>query len=603
MAKTKKTLLPKNLAKYDVYIEDRELYSQYFRASNLPQVFTGGRNSFLLGATNLLKDRSTVLIEILDSKCNPIFQKPVADYIEGTSRLITVEINNDTPAGVATIIVLGEATQTTDGSPVPSIWSNKYNVRWVRNILVEPNTKNMSPIRFIDTPQVTAEEYRFYNVNTSNFSTITSSFSASLTPVFNSTKQTGYLVTAVYPSEFTGDYYGAILTGSLSMSGYPPIEVKLPITNILNTSTAFSTGYVLTVDGFGDITSILLRSGSYTTNISNTQCAISSSTKLQYNKLQTTGTNIPISYAKLRVSNLPTVSGEIQKAKIYTKISTELSDYKLSAEVPLLVSELLTSSSIRGDVSLGNFVDTPNVQDNWYSDILATSTDVIYPISGSNAYYTSNLTNIPLSLYITSSVLLNSMYANVPINSNAYSGSFASVGYFIGTKRPITLFQTSEYTLKLNAYYKNTSGSAILTNNNSSVDIYIIGTNGTIVYDKNPLGQKIATLTVPSTAQTKWFEAVEFNFVPKIINTGTISVRIVVPNGFWYFSNISIVPATDSQFSPDEAEFYIPNTTYNNALLQHKIQFLDINSNTADITAVSTPTYFTGSVIDFGILP
>ena len=64
MAKTKKTLLPKNLAKYDVYIEDRELYSQYFRASNLPQVFTGGRNSFLLGATNLLKDRSTVLIEI-----------------------------------------------------------------------------------------------------------------------------------------------------------------------------------------------------------------------------------------------------------------------------------------------------------------------------------------------------------------------------------------------------------------------------------------------------------------------------------------------------------------------------------------------------------
>jgi hypothetical protein len=195
------------------------------------------------------------------------------------------------------------------------------------------------------------------------------------------------------------------------------------------------------------------------------------------------------------------------------------------------------------------------------------------------------------------------MYADVPIAGTAYSASFSSSGYFIGIKQPITVFDTSEYTFKLDAYYKNTKGTAVLVSNNSSVDIYIVGANGTTVYDKNPLGQKIATLTVPDATDAKWCEHVEFNFTPNIVGSGTVGLRIVVPNGFWYFSNISIVPANDSQFSPDEASFYLPNTTYNNSLLQHKIQFLDINSNTADIVAISTPTYFTGSVIDFGTLP
>ena len=56
MAKIKKTLLPLGLAEYDVYIEDTSQNSEYFRISNLPSVFTGGRNSFLLGGSNFLKN-------------------------------------------------------------------------------------------------------------------------------------------------------------------------------------------------------------------------------------------------------------------------------------------------------------------------------------------------------------------------------------------------------------------------------------------------------------------------------------------------------------------------------------------------------------------
>ena len=47
MAKTRKTLQLKNLAKYDVLIQDTSPTSAYFQVTNLPQSFTGGRNSLL----------------------------------------------------------------------------------------------------------------------------------------------------------------------------------------------------------------------------------------------------------------------------------------------------------------------------------------------------------------------------------------------------------------------------------------------------------------------------------------------------------------------------------------------------------------------------
>jgi hypothetical protein len=82
-----------------------------------------------------------------------------------------------------------------------------------------------------------------------------------------------------------------------------------------------------------------------------------------------------------------------------------------------------------------------------------------------------------------------------------------------------------------------------------------------------------------------------------------VGIRFVVSNGFWYFSEISIKPASDRLFAPDEAQILIPNTEYYNELLQHKIEFFDINSNSTDLFIESIPTFFTGSNIDLGTLP
>jgi hypothetical protein len=199
--------------------------------------------------------------------------------------------------------------------------------------------------------------------------------------------------------------------------------------------------------------------------------------------------------------------------------------------------------------------------------------------------------------------LLSSLYADVPVDlsTNKFDGQVSQSGYFIGTKQFVTLFPTTEYTLTLDAYYKNTSGSINLSGNIPKVDIYLIGSGSNKIISDNPLGQLIGNLTVAGSTQR--YEQKQFNFSPAIKGGEMVGLRFVVSNGFWNFSNISLKPATETQFSPDEVQILIPNNDYYNQLLQYKVEFFDINSNSANISAISTPTFFSGSVIDLGTLP
>lgn len=202
MAKTRKTLQPKNLAKYDVLINDTSPTSAYFQVTNLPSQFTGGRNSFLLAGSSGLKVGSSIQLEILDVSGNSIFQNPVKKYTQGNSVLISVEISENTSPGFATIIILGEAIVSPDGAPIPPDWQNTYNVRWTKKILIEPNIKNSSPILLENTPTVFSEEVRLYSVSTSSFVSTSNAFTASLTPTLYSSFQIGYMIKAVSPTLF-----------------------------------------------------------------------------------------------------------------------------------------------------------------------------------------------------------------------------------------------------------------------------------------------------------------------------------------------------------------------------------------------------------------
>jgi hypothetical protein len=603
MAKTKKTLQLKNLAKYDVLIEDTSASSVYFQVTNLPPSFTGGRNSFLLAGSPALKPGTNIQIEILDADGVPIYQNPVQKYIQGNSRLISVEINENTTVGFATIIILGQATVLPNGQPVPSDWQNSYNVRWTRRILVEPNLRNISPLILENTPTIFAEEARLYGAATSSYITSSVEFTASLTPTLYSSFQIGYTIKAEAPTSFSADYFGGYITGSMFVDGVSA-SLYLPITDVLNETTAFSTGQLITTEDGRVVDKLYLYSGSYITSLFGTSSAITSSAKLVYSKLDTISTGSKVSYGKLRIVNLNTVSGEIFKFKVYSTVATDYSDYKLIADVPVTTSELLVSSSIRGDLPIGDFNILPTASANWYADRLETSSNAVYTISGSTAYYDPTIAVTPFTLAITDDILIRSVRAEVSASDNQkYDGYISASGYFIGNKKSLRLFPTTEYTLDFDAYYKKTSASINLTGVQPKVDIYLIGVEGTKVIDNNPLGQKIGTLKLPTGAETYWFQDQQFNFTPQLSIDGNVGIRFVVSNGFWYFSEISLKPASDKLFAPDEATILIPNTEYYNEYLQHKIEFFDINNNSTDVTTVSIPTFFTGSVTDLGTLP
>ena len=63
MAIIQKSSFAQHLEIYPVFITDTAEFSKYFKITQLPNVFTGGKNAFLIqGSTHLVKD-SNVLIE------------------------------------------------------------------------------------------------------------------------------------------------------------------------------------------------------------------------------------------------------------------------------------------------------------------------------------------------------------------------------------------------------------------------------------------------------------------------------------------------------------------------------------------------------------
>jgi hypothetical protein len=175
MAVIQKTLFPKNLDNYSVLVNDTDVDSKYFKITSLPDTFTGGKNAFLIAGSEYLVPDTKIQIELKDASGNIIYHEPgegyissslngvpfVTEYYEGISKVVSVYVYPDTAYGPCTLTILGELNSyNSDGitSIVPLDWENKYNVKWQRQINVDPSLANTTKIRFYQRPQVTITE-------------------------------------------------------------------------------------------------------------------------------------------------------------------------------------------------------------------------------------------------------------------------------------------------------------------------------------------------------------------------------------------------------------------------------------------------------------
>jgi hypothetical protein len=176
MAIIKKTLFPKNLENFAVLVNDTQVDSKYFKITELPNTFTGGKNAFLIAGSQYLVPDTKIQIELKDSAGNIIYHEPgeglissslngesfVTEYYEGVSKVVAVYVYPDTAYGPCTLTILGELSEYQDANnvtlPVPLDWENKYNVKWQKQIDVNPSLANTTKIRFYKRPTVSITE-------------------------------------------------------------------------------------------------------------------------------------------------------------------------------------------------------------------------------------------------------------------------------------------------------------------------------------------------------------------------------------------------------------------------------------------------------------
>jgi hypothetical protein len=169
MAITKKTLFADNLDKYNTFITDTDPLSKYFKLTELPDTFTGGKNAFLIQGSEYLVADSLIKIELKDAKGDIIYHEPgegiisasvggepiITEYYEGVSKLVSVYIYPDTSFGPCTLTILGELSSYDNNGtdiPIPANWEGSYNVKWQKQINVVPSLANTTKIRFYKRP-------------------------------------------------------------------------------------------------------------------------------------------------------------------------------------------------------------------------------------------------------------------------------------------------------------------------------------------------------------------------------------------------------------------------------------------------------------------
>jgi hypothetical protein len=176
MAVIKKTAFPKDLDRFNVLVNDTSPNSRYFRITELPDTFTGGKNAFLIAGSEELVPDTKIQIELKDSVGNIIYHEPgeglisssinnigfVSEYFEGVSKVVAVYIYPETLYGPCTLTILGEVDKYEDGNgiltPVPIDWIGKYNVKWQKTINVNPSLANTTKIRFYQRPVASITE-------------------------------------------------------------------------------------------------------------------------------------------------------------------------------------------------------------------------------------------------------------------------------------------------------------------------------------------------------------------------------------------------------------------------------------------------------------
>ena len=623
---------PQGLDKIDVLIHEEGLTSQYFNVFDFPDNLPKGSSSFLIDGSDLLKDEVQLKVEIIDSAGNVVFTTPIPNYLEGTSRRVSIEIYDDVAPGPAFLYVVGELDPTRTN--VPQSFRDVYNVRYKRPIYINTSIVNTEPIIFYGQPTINVSEIVKGHIDDvrataiTTTSTITGSVAlevdSGFTPVTipietsddffsdiedrtsvgfeneifskrpknkkdavrgkglgkgsgkgKSTKSnTAWTLNVVEMEKgadndlgkITSDLVGAEITFTrpdllIDSEKFPSSEYTIPTTFSTKISEVINNTTFRTKDAF-----------EVTKNNGQKEFASipasSSGATIKYETFseETTSETFFRSFADITVGNLRTFSGDVYKAKVFTKDNGTLGDFEEIYDNVVESQQVLVDTlSPTGFRDIG-FFHTQSIIDNQWT-------------TGS----------------ITTVVTQDDEFL---IDGALISGSNGALGVsdvFI-TSQSFSLQNNVPYTLEFNTFFFKADKKDVDGNisQQAKMNVYLTGSaiTGT-EEDDFYLGE--VDIPLNSNNQGK-IENVFNTFNSSKTGAPATQVKFEVESGRFVIQDVKLRPYSQTNFNPDffRALTPMPRPTRRGDNFDFLVKFYDANNNEAEVFAVTESIAFEG---------
>ena len=596
----RKTAPRKYLETIPVLIEDTSTLSpNYFRIVHVPTVLEAGKNLLQLIGSDKLLTNSKIDIEVLDNNKQPIYTEVYRDNEPNGTVSVGIWIYPETAPGDCTITLVGTAVVDVNGN---ALSTSKQNLRWNTTATIAPNRLNTADILFAETPTVSITQITnpVYKKEYTGSRFFTATGSAVLTYTNYNNSPVLYYNLGNVNDLITGGTIYISASAFTDLQPPAPYDVTHPavfsasIEKVLTTkSVRLSTPYTAYSPQFD--TPYVYRSGT-----------ISGSVTFQYEQLPTLvpvtqsnlvgGAIITSSYALLKVENMSTIGGNIDRIQVYIKNIdsagvlrtfnnyTTPGNYIKVADTVVQSRELLTNDTSVIDTPIGKFnTNISTITGSW--DI-ATSIGFL-PTPPTLSYETDSTVKPRVGVVgnLVNSLSISASNAPQSFTDNQY--------YIIKTKESYEFDSDTVYTIQFDAtaqYDPNFNASASF----QLMTVVLSGSAGTDTYPYLDLSNTKYIGTLKNT-QGYLFENASFDFtVPK---TGTAQVMFLLRAGKWCIRDVSVKPKQELGFSPNTLELIFPIEDYIGSTYDVKVEYCDYLGNVSKTVSevknfTFTPTPF-----------
>jgi len=608
-----------NLLSRKADIVDNSYRSDYFIISDLNSTLTAGKNIFTINGSVLLKQKSDILLEILDSEGNPLYYEigktGFITYTDTTDLVISVHVYGTTKSGFGKIIIWGTTVD------------NK-SVRWSTNIKINPADDNSSRITFYNSPTLEVSNFLTYTLSENlsavnqNTRTITGSiFGVSNHPPiytdfdsinFRKVKLDYRVKYQSTSSVNTGSYFSLQNLGNemiLNISKVSYLDGNNHLTASVDLTQSFFIDEV--VNNFEvklkKPVTYNFKNSNQIVNIidANFQLPFSDSTYITssglivgtnpdgdpdpniffYQVVSGVNTFLRESFLDLTYKNLKTLTGKVHRHKVYRRSLNKASDFECISDEPLRREEVILDKTTinRFFSEMGSFYNMSHIQRYYHTSsnniTLSQSSDIILNsmivncstenLGQSDYIILKNDTSLKTLTIYTSSYVPYDENSDLQQSGSAYDSNF------------ISLHGNSDYLFSSNVDITKLSPAT-----ESKLIFYFTGSYNTSsgIDEQNYVdgkGLKLKEYVLDSTTGYKEFRKdIDFEKISFLNDyIGTIAIVPVNVKSF-RIDNLSLSSYSEFGFSPDSFVTRVAcGISIKNEQFEIRSEFLDINSN------------------------